>query len=115
VTVQSFNDPNSVAGIVNALRHVHGDSLARYMLTEGMTLAALIDTMLRPPLKNRDAAKLITRALRSGDFIITPEIVAPSHLTYIYESPKSLDVVDMTIETLDRTIASAEIRLRLAD
>src|SRR5215831_11447187 len=82
--VQSLKDPNNVAAIVNALRHVHGDAFARYLLTEGMTLTVLIDTMLGSPLKNRDAIKLITRALQSGDFIITPEILSTSHLTYVY-------------------------------
>jgi hypothetical protein len=113
--VQSLKDPNNVAAIVNALRHVHGDAFARYLLTEGMTLTVLIDTVLGSPLKNRDAIKLITRALQSGDFIITPEILSPSHLTYIYDPPNSLHVVDIAIETPDRTVASADIRLRLAD
>ena len=113
--VQSLKDPNNVAVIVNALRHVHGDTFARYLLTEGMTLTVLIDTLLGSPLKNRDAIKLITGALQSGDFIITPKILNPSHLTYVYDPPKSLHVVDIAIETLDRTVGSADIRLRLAD
>lgn len=80
-----------------------------------MTVAALIDTILLSPIRNRDAVKMITRALRSGDFVITPEIVAPSHLRYICDPPNSLHVVDIAIETLDHTVASADIRLRLAD
>ena len=112
---QSLKDPHTVAAIIHALRRVHGDAFARYMVIEGMTLAALIDTLLRPPLKNGDAVKLITRALRSGDFIATPEIVAPSHLTYIYDPPKSFHVVDIAIETPDGRIVSADIRLRLRD
>jgi hypothetical protein len=111
--VQSLKDPHTVAAIINTLRHVHGDAIARYMVTKGMTLAFLIDTLLRSPLKNSDAVKLLTGALRSGDFIITPEIVAASHLTYIYDPPKSLHVVDIAIETLDGTVVSADIRLRL--
>ena len=112
---QSLKDPHTVAAIVHALRRAHGDPVARSMVTEGMTLAALIDTLLRMPLKNGDAVKLITRALRSGDFIATPEIAAASHLTYIYDPPKSLHVVDIAIETLDGTVVSADIRLRLRD
>jgi len=108
-----LKDPNTVAALIDLLRREHGDNTARYMLTEGMTLAALIDTALRAPMKNHEAVKLITRALRSGDFIITPEIVAPSHLTYIYDRPKSLHVVDIAIETMERTVASTDIRLRL--
>ena len=34
--------PYTVAAIVRALRHVHGDDIARAMLTNGTTLAALI-------------------------------------------------------------------------
>ena len=63
-----MRDPNTVAAIVNALRQVHGDDLARVMLNDGFSLAVLIDALLRSPLKNRDAVKLFTRALSSGDF-----------------------------------------------
>jgi hypothetical protein len=111
---QSLKDPHTVAAIIHALRRVHGDPVARYMTTKGMSLAALIDTLLRPPLKNGDAVKLITKALRSGDFIATPEIVVRSHLRYIY-APKSFHVVDIAIETLDGTVVSADIHLRLRD
>ena len=37
--------PYTVAAIVRALRHVHGDDIARAMLTNGTTLAALIDAL----------------------------------------------------------------------
>ena len=111
---QSLKDPHTVAAVVHALRRVHGDPVARYMITKGMSLAALIDALLRPPLKNGDAVKLITKALRSGDFIATPEIVARSHLRYIY-APKSFHVVDIAIETLDGRVVSADIHLRLRD
>ena len=57
-----MRDPNTVAAIINALRQVHGDDLARVMLNDGVSLAVLIDALLRSPLKNRDAVKLITRA-----------------------------------------------------
>jgi hypothetical protein len=47
------------------------------MLKDGVSLAALIDALLRPPLKNRDTVKLIARALGSGDFIVTRTLVLP--------------------------------------
>ena len=107
-------DPDTVAGIVNALRQVYGDDIARVMLNDGLSLAALIDTLSRSPLTNRDAVKLITRALRSGDFIVTPDFGSLSHLKYFYDRPKSLHVVDIAVITLDYgTIASTDIRLRL--
>ena len=111
--MQSLRDPNTVAGIIDALRRVHGDALARLMLIEGVTLADLMGSLLRSPTKNREAVRLVTHALGSGDFIVEPEIAAVSHLTYIYDPPKSLHVVDVAIETPDGTITSAEIRLRL--
>jgi hypothetical protein len=46
-----MRDPNTVAAIVNALRHVHGDDLARVMLNDGFSLAILIDALLLSPLK----------------------------------------------------------------
>ena len=65
-----MRDPETVAAIFNALRQVHGDDIARVMLNDGLSLAALIDALLLAPLKNRDAVRLITRALRSSDFIV---------------------------------------------
>ena len=50
-----MRDPNTVAGIINALRQVHGDDIARVMLNEGVSLAVLIDAVLSSPLKNHDA------------------------------------------------------------
>ena len=82
-----MRDPNTVAAFVNVLRQVHGDDLARVMLNDGLSLATLIDALLRPPLKNRDAVKLITRALSSGDFIVTPDFGSPSHLKYFMIVP----------------------------
>jgi hypothetical protein len=38
-----MRDPNTVAAIVNTLRQVHGDDLARVMLNDGISLAALIE------------------------------------------------------------------------
>ena len=65
--------PEHRRGDCQPLRQDHGNDLARVMLNDGLSLAALIDALLRSPLKNRDAVKLITRALRSGDFIVTPD------------------------------------------
>jgi hypothetical protein len=109
-----MRDPIAVATIVGVLRRVHGDDVARVMLHDGMSLAVLIDALLTAPLSNHDAAKLMNVALQSGDFDITPDFTAAmSHLQYIYESPKSLQVVDVVMLTKDRTFASTEIRLRL--
>ncbi len=113
--LQSLKDPNSVAAIMDALRRVHGDAGARLMLVGGMTLADLIGALLRSPIKNREAVKLVTHALGSGDFLIEPEIAGPSHLAYIYDPPWSLHVVDIAIDTTGGKLASAEIRLRLKD
>ena len=108
-----MRDPDTVAGIVNALRQVYGDDIARVMLNNGISLAALIDALLRSPLKNHDAVKLLARALSSGDFIVTPDFGSSSHLKYFYDRPKSMHVVDIAVMTLDGTIASTDIRLRL--
>ena len=109
-----MRDPHTVAAIVRALRHVHGDDTARAMLTNGTTLAALIDALLLSPLTNRDAVKVLTRALQSRDFIVTPDFSSTWHIKYVYERPKSLNVVDLAVITLDRgTFASTDIRLSL--
>jgi hypothetical protein len=109
-----MRDPYTVAAIVRALRHVHGDDTARAMLMNGTTLAALIDALLCAPLTNRDAVKLITRALRSNDFIVTPDFTSMWHIKYVYVSPKSLNVVDLAVITPDRgTVASTDIRVLL--
>jgi hypothetical protein len=109
-----MRDPHTVAAIVRALRHVHGDDTARAMLTNGTTLAAVIDAVLLSPLTNRDAVKLLTRALQSRDFVVTPDFSFAWHIKYVYERPKSLNVVDMAVITLDRgTFASTDIRMSL--
>ena len=109
-----MRDPHTVAAIVGALRHVHGDDTARAMLTNGTTLAVLIDALLHSPITNRDAARLMTRVLRSSDFTITPDLSGVWHVKYVYESPKSLNVVDLNVVTLDQgTFASTDIRLLL--
>lgn len=109
-----MRDPHTVAAIVRALRHVHGDDTARTMLTNGTTLAVLIDTLLHAPMTNRDAARLMIGVLRSSDFIVTPDLSSTWHVKYVYENPKSLDVVDLSVITMDRgTFASTDIRLLL--
>ena len=109
-----MRDPHTVAAIVRALRHVHGDVTARAMLTNGTTLAALIDALLHSPLTNRDAVKLMTRALRSNDFIVIPDFSSTWHIKYVSDRPKSLNVVDLVVITLDDgTFASTDIRLLL--
>jgi hypothetical protein len=47
-------DTQSVAAIVSVLRQVHGDEIARVLLTDGLSLAALIDALLCSLLKNSD-------------------------------------------------------------
>ena len=110
-----MRDPETVAGIASGLRQVHGDDIARILLSDGLSLAVLIDALLRAPLRNSDAIKLITRALRSGDFIVTPDFGgSPSHLKYVYDRPKSLHVTDLAVATLDYgMLASTDIHLRL--
>src|SRR5215472_1259883 len=109
-----MRDPRAVAEIVEALRQAYGDDAARLMLHDGMTLEALIDALLRQPLRNRDAARLMGAALQSGDFDITPDFTTgPSHVKYVYDPPGSLRVVDIVMLTEHRTFASSEIRLRL--
>ena len=90
-----------------------GDT-ARVMLTNGTTLAAVIDALLHAPLTNRDAVKLMTQALRSSDFIVTPDFGSVWHIKYVYDRPKSLNVVDLAVITIDHgTLASTDIGLLL--
>lgn len=112
---QRLRDPNNVAAIIHALRQVHGDDIARIMLTEGTTLASIIDVILRSTIENRLAAKLITASLQSGDFVVTPDITGPSHIRYLYDPPNTLQVVDMLVILPERTLASTDIRLRLRE
>jgi hypothetical protein len=109
-----MRDPSIVAAIVNVLRQTYGDNIARVLLNDGLSLAALIDALLCSPLKNREAVKLITRALGSGDFIVTPDFGSAWHVKYFYDPPKSLQVADIAVITLDHgIIASTDIHLRL--
>jgi hypothetical protein len=109
-----MRDPSIVAAIVNVLRQAYGDNIARVLLSDGLSLAVLIDALLCSPLKNREAVQLITRALGSGDFTVTPDFGSVWHLKYFYDPPKSLHVVDIAVITLDYgTISSTDIHLRL--
>jgi len=111
--LQSLRDPNLVAAIVNALSHEYGDSLARLMLIEGVTLADLINSLLRAPIRNGEAIRLVTHALGSEDFLVEPDIAGPSHIAYVYDRPGSLNVVDIAIDTTHGQVSSTGIRLRL--
>jgi len=113
--LQSVRDPSLVAAIINALTHEYGDSLARLILIEGVTLADLVNSLLRSPIRNGEAIRLVTHALGSDDFLVEPEIVGPSHIAYIYDPPGSLYVVDIAIDTTHGQLASTGIRLRLRD
>lgn len=109
----SFKNPDAVASIVTALRHVYGDEVARLMLVEGMSFASLIDAMFSAPLAHREAVRSITDGL--DDFIISPDLGLMWHLRYIYgDQPGSLHVVDMEIATPDGTLASKDVWLRLS-
>jgi hypothetical protein len=110
-----MRDPHTVAAIVGALRRVHGDDTARAMLRNGTTLAVVIDALLRSPITNRDAARLMIGVLRSEDFIVTPDFSSGTwHVKYVYKNPKSLDVVDLSVVTMEHgTFASTDIRLLL--
>jgi len=107
-----MKNPDAIAVIVSALRHVHGDELARMMLVEGMSLANLIDAMFSAPLAHRDAVRAMTDGL--DDFAITPDLGLIWHLKFIYgDQPGSLHVVDLEIATPDGTLASKDVWLRL--
>ena len=41
-----MRDPTIVAAIVNVLRQAYGDNIARVLLNDGLSLAALIDTAI---------------------------------------------------------------------
>ncbi|WP_367184942.1 hypothetical protein [uncultured Bradyrhizobium sp.] len=109
----SLKNPDAVAAIVAALRHVYGDEVARLMLIEGMSLANLIDAMSSGPLAHRDAIRAITDGL--DDFVISPDLGLMWHLKYVYgDEPGSLHVIDMEIATPNGTLASKDIWLRLS-
>jgi hypothetical protein len=108
----ALKNPDSIAVIVTALRLAHGDEVARAMLVDGMSLAALIDAMFSAPVGRRDAVHTITSAL--DDFAIAPELGQVWHLRYLYEDrPGSFRVVDMEIATPAGTLSSKDVWLRL--
>jgi len=113
--MRSLRDSQIVPAIIDALAPVHGDSAVRLMLIQGVTLADLVDSLLRSPIKNREAIKLVTQALGSGDFLIEPEIAGPSHVAYIYDPPGSLHVIDIAIDTTQGRLPSKDVHLRLRD
>lgn len=109
----SLKNPDAVAAIVAALRHVYGDEIARLMLIEGMSLADLIDAMFSAPVPHREAVRAITEGL--DDFFISPDLGLMWHLKYVYgDQPGSLHVVDMEIATPNGTLASKDVWLRLS-
>lgn len=109
----SLKNPDAVAAIVAALRHVYDDEVARLMLVEGMSLANLIEAMFAAPLTHREAVRAITDGLE--DFVISPDLGPMWHLRYVYgDQPGSLHVVDMEIATPDGVLASRDIWLRLS-
>ena len=111
--VVSLKNPDAVAAIVAALRHVYGDEVARLMLVQGMSLADLIDAMFSAPLPHREAIRAITDGL--DDFVISPDLGRMWHLRYIYDDePGSLHVVDMEIATPSGTLVSKDVWLRLS-
>lgn len=109
-----MKDPEAVAAIVSALRQVHGDNIARALLADGVSLAALMDAVLTLRIRNSDAVRMIARALESGDFAISPDFGPLWHVKYVYSKPGSMTVVDMMVLTSDATFASTDITLRLS-
>jgi hypothetical protein len=107
-----LKSPEAIAVIVTALRLAHGDEVARAMLVDGMSLAALLDAMFSAPIARRDAVYNITSAL--DDFFISPQLGPVWHLRYLYEDqPGSFRVVDMEIATPAGTLSSNDLWLRL--
>ncbi|MGY4429506.1 hypothetical protein ACVWWO_001983 [Bradyrhizobium sp. F1.13.1] len=107
----TLKNPDAIAVILTALRLSHGDEAARAMLVDGMSLAALIETMFSAPIGRRDAVHNIARAL--DDFALSPELGPVWHLRYVYESHGSFRVVDMEIATPTGTLSSKDVWLRL--
>ena len=81
------------------------DTLTIRVSTEFVVLDALV--------ANKKTGNLIGN-LQSSDFAVTPDFSSGWHIKFVYESPKSLDVVDLNVSTLDYgTLASTDIRLLL--
>ncbi len=111
-----MRDPHAVGTIVDVLRWTYGDDQARLLLRDGISVEALIGALLSGPVSERDVARLITAALESGDFEMTPDFTTrPSHLKFIYDPPNSLRVVDIVMLTESQTFSSGDIWLRLRE
>jgi len=108
-----MRNPHAVAAIVAALRHVHGDDIARVSLSDGVSLAVIIDAVLSVPVANRVSVRVLAEAIESGDFMFTPDIRPLWHARYVYDRPGSMRVVDMAIATPNRMLSSTEVWLRL--
>lgn len=108
-----LKDPQAVAAIVSTLRQVHGDNVARVLLADGVSLAALMDAAFSLPMSNKEAVRMVARAFESGDFVVTPDVGPLWHVKYVYDRPRSMTVTDMVVLTPDRTLRSTEITLRL--
>jgi hypothetical protein len=111
--IHGVKNPEAIAAIASALRNTYGDEQARVLLSDGVSLAAIIEAVLSLPVANNVSVRMIAKALESGDLIVTPEVGPLWHVRYVYERPGSMNVVDMLMLTPDRTFSSAEILLRL--
>jgi hypothetical protein len=78
-----LKNPDAVAAVVSALRHVHGDEAARIMLAEGVTLAKVLKAMFSAPIAHRDAVRFIADSFE--DFILSPDPGPLRHVKYVYE------------------------------
>ena len=87
-----MKDPEAVVAIMSALREAHGDNVARAFLTDGVSLAALVDAVFSLPIRNSVAVRAIARALESGDFVISPDVGPLWHVKYVYSHPGSMTV-----------------------
>lgn len=113
--MQSLRALNTVAASMDAPSHVLGGAVARLMYIAGAAPADLIG--LAAALADQVPRSCQTGRARTSilGFSVEPEITAMSHLTYIYDSPRSLHVVDVALSPLEVTFTSAEIRLHSQD
>ena len=104
--------PEHMTAIVNALRRVHGDDIARVILNDGFSLATLIDAVLRSPATRSNGS----RERLAPAISVAPSFGSPSPLKYFYDRPKWLHVVDIVVVTLHHApLPSTDIGLRLID
>ena len=61
-----MRDQNTVAGIINALRQVHGDDIARVTVERRIIIGRSDELRAALPIEKPDAVKLINRALRTS-------------------------------------------------